>query len=750
PSLAPRHSSPPTMFSKATARLILPHRLFSTKKPAPFPTIATCPSPTCPCAPTPSMPPGFEIDRKTPLNGLISNYAQHVLICTGKNDWPSKIEDDSGDNLAADLKELIGGRGAVFSDPFQNVSILNSSFPSSVSRKSPLQTTSAYLLPAFKYVPFLPRVSFDSVEALVKGYLLPEKLHSAHDGLSPIHRDRLTRKPAYRGLLWGVRDVEDVLVLVCGHGGRDQRCGIFGPLLRREFEERLGGMGVDVLREEVDVEEGGRGLLEGEVGETRTTARVGLISHIGGHKFAGNVVIYLPPGLKTREGKRHPLAGAGIWYERVEPRHVEGIVRETILKGNVIAETTTWISRPFTITRLGRRIPWNSTLRRAFASEPERPPRARRIVKLKSLVYFAVLISLPYATYGWYERKSRPKLNGTSFVPFIITHKEQVSSSAFILTAMPKHMEGIKTEGTEGFFSRRIGAKHRNREILEDAWKHGLWSVEIKQPQIQVSRDYTPLPPASPEAEDEDLVYSKLRFLVRKIDGGEVSTYLSGLHVGDTVELRGPHLGFNAARAVLNDNPDRSNLSISILWSNRHRDDCPGIPCPQQGTKPPHGGAPNAMTSLLSQFRTRYGDKFTYASTVDEESTSITDRNILTAAQAPSKKTLTNKTISSSSLPPAATPCGYHSATALPSSSGRDATLEKSAACGCLDADGTPLKKTGKNLLMVSGPEGFITHFAGPKKWAQGMELQGPLGGVAARLWASNPTFWANWLVLKL
>ncbi len=62
------------------------------------------------------MPEGLEIDHQTSLNGLISNYYEHVLVCTGKDDWPSRIEDDnSGDNLAADLKELFG-RGGVFSD----------------------------------------------------------------------------------------------------------------------------------------------------------------------------------------------------------------------------------------------------------------------------------------------------------------------------------------------------------------------------------------------------------------------------------------------------------------------------------------------------------------------------------------------------------------------------------------------------------------------------------------------------------
>ena len=50
------------------------------------------------------------------MNGVMAGYAEHVLICTGKDDWASRIEDDDGgDNLAADLKELIG-RGGAYSD----------------------------------------------------------------------------------------------------------------------------------------------------------------------------------------------------------------------------------------------------------------------------------------------------------------------------------------------------------------------------------------------------------------------------------------------------------------------------------------------------------------------------------------------------------------------------------------------------------------------------------------------------------
>ncbi|KAM3080888.1 Altered inheritance of mitochondria protein 32 [Clarireedia jacksonii] len=310
--------------------------------PPPFPIIEKCPSPTCSCADSPEMPEGLEIDRSKPLNGTMAAYAEQVLICTGKPDWPSRIEEEnSGDNLAADIKELMG-RGGMYSDPYNNVSVTNASFPSTTPpRRSDIITTSAYVLPSFKYIPFLPRVSFDSVQALVKGYLLPTKLHPAHDNLSPIHKDRLLRSKEQADFLPGVKDVHDILVLICGHGGRDMRCGITGPILQAEFEKILPMKDVQVLQDPVGIGDGdgaSKDLLVGSGATARSTARVGLISHIGGHKFAGNVILYIPPKMKTKNGEPHPLAGCGIWYGRVEPKHVDGIVRETLLEGKVIEE----------------------------------------------------------------------------------------------------------------------------------------------------------------------------------------------------------------------------------------------------------------------------------------------------------------------------------------------------------------------------------------------------------------------------
>ena len=293
----------------------------------------------------PPLPDNLPIDYKSPLNGLIGAYNEHVLVCTGTSDWPSRIEDaNSGDNLVADLKELFG-RGGTYSDPYHNVSVLNASFPPSVPRSAvaqQLQSSSVYLLPSFTYVPFLPRLSFDAVEALAQGFLLPERLHPAHDGLlSPVHRDRLTRRPAVRSLLYGVREsIPDVLVLICGHGGRDARCGILGPVLQTAFERELARVGFRVEQGPVEIDDEGDGEAEPKK-ETpeKTPARVGLISHIGGHKFAGNVIVYLPPSLRTPDGlAAHPLAGYGVWYGRVEPQHVEGLVQETVLQGRVVEE----------------------------------------------------------------------------------------------------------------------------------------------------------------------------------------------------------------------------------------------------------------------------------------------------------------------------------------------------------------------------------------------------------------------------
>ncbi|PNS14415.1 Actin patches distal protein 1 [Sphaceloma murrayae] len=203
--------------------------------------------------------------------------------------------------------------------------ITNSSLP---APSSPSHQTTALTLPlSALHIPSLP-LDPASIEDFLRAFLLPETSRAqAPSQTRP--QPHLLRRPDLQSR-FVTRELDEVLVLVCSHGGRDARCGVLGPVLIREFEGVLAREGVRVLTEaeaeaEAEAEEKGE--------EPGLTARVAGISHVGGHKFAGNVIVYLPRGMRG-----NGLAGKGVWYGRVEPGHVEGIVRETVLGGRVIRE----------------------------------------------------------------------------------------------------------------------------------------------------------------------------------------------------------------------------------------------------------------------------------------------------------------------------------------------------------------------------------------------------------------------------
>lgn len=244
--------------------------------------------------------------------------------------------------------------------PFHNVMLTNSSFPPTTSGNHPTPEdstakpgtnpaidpksdppapsappappappASAFLLPSFHYVPSIP-LDNSSIETFLKAFVLPSRLHATHEALTREQKNILLRQPEMAKRFTGARKVDEIIILICGHGGRDQRCGILGPVLQAEFEDKLARQNIKVLKD-MPVEQAVEP--DDAVQEYVPTARVGLISHIGGHKFAGNVIVYVPPSFGG-----NALRGKGIWYGRVKPRHVEGIVDKTVLGGLVIKE----------------------------------------------------------------------------------------------------------------------------------------------------------------------------------------------------------------------------------------------------------------------------------------------------------------------------------------------------------------------------------------------------------------------------
>lgn len=87
---------------------------FASKISIPFqqpsvPIIETCPAPTCQCR---ESPPGLDIEREQNINGSMAAYAEQILICTGKEDWKSRIEDEEDAVLVNQLKKNLtrGGK----------------------------------------------------------------------------------------------------------------------------------------------------------------------------------------------------------------------------------------------------------------------------------------------------------------------------------------------------------------------------------------------------------------------------------------------------------------------------------------------------------------------------------------------------------------------------------------------------------------------------------------------------------------
>lgn len=112
----------------------------------------------------------------------------------------------------------------------------------------------------------------------------------------------------------------NTLVLLCSHATRDARCGQSAPLLRKEFERHLRPLGL--YRDLEDERPGGVGIY--------------FINHVGGHKFAANVMIYRRGDSASASGQRTDEAAQCMWLARVKPTDVENLVRYTILQGKLV------------------------------------------------------------------------------------------------------------------------------------------------------------------------------------------------------------------------------------------------------------------------------------------------------------------------------------------------------------------------------------------------------------------------------
>lgn len=188
-----------------------------------------------------------------------------------------------------------------------------------------LKPTKVLLLPSFT---FIENVTPNAVPDLVRHFIEPAPTTStpilndrrrkeSDVALSPIHTSMRSRPCPHKAV-----------ILMCSQKTRDARCGQSAPLLRREFRRHLQPLGL--YRDLDDERPGGVGIY--------------FISHVGGHKYSANVIIYRRGDLvqgsdsdsDSNSKERGEEAWQGIWLARVKPEDCEGIVKYTILQGKVV------------------------------------------------------------------------------------------------------------------------------------------------------------------------------------------------------------------------------------------------------------------------------------------------------------------------------------------------------------------------------------------------------------------------------
>lgn len=208
-----------------------------------------------------------------------------------------------------------------------------------------------------------------------------------------------------------------------------------------------------------------------------------------------------------------------------------------------------------------------------------------------------------------------------------------------------------------------------------------------------------------------------------------MSGYLDRLRIGAIVDIRGPRVEFEipggveevsflaggtgiapAMQVVCSLLEERKVEGeaprIRILWANRRREDCAGAPRAEKKrgwslwpseTVAGQTEVPNRIVKELQELERRYDGRVKVEYMVDEEGRFIGKADILK---------ITGGSSNSDSR--------------------------------------TNFARPGKRLLFISGPEGFVEFYAGPREVENGKLGQGRVGGVLGALKLDD------WTVVKL
>ena len=247
------------------------------------------------------------------MSGSVQRHLIHLLVCEPAlrepAEWPNEVEGVDGSIVAEVLKvtalykhvpirvssTATRTHGPMQSAPIHSSSGVDNSSAAAGEVPAPSESSPASII-AFPLHRRFDGVTRDNVADVVQRVLTMTD-STTNATISPPKSSN--KSSAIMSELRGT------YFLICSHTKRDPRCGVLGPILIEQIlsEARQRGVADDV------------------------TALP--ISHIGGHKFAGNVIAY----------------GDGSWYGRVTPCHAHVLLDAYINKDKSAMEKLQIIKR---------------------------------------------------------------------------------------------------------------------------------------------------------------------------------------------------------------------------------------------------------------------------------------------------------------------------------------------------------------------------------------------------------------------
>lgn len=179
------------------------------------------------------------LNKDGDLLGSIDSFKKHILLCSGQLDWPSDITEVDG--LAKEFSKYIKSIRDKLVDKVK------------ISACSELSSSSS---------------NGSGMDVLIFPDLVRYKNVTEQD-IPGIVESQIVADTPYEALQY--EKITGDWIFVCTHNERDRRCGVCGPRLLLEFNNAINSPQYSKYADRIHVR---------------------AISHVGGHKYAGNVLIY--------------------------------------------------------------------------------------------------------------------------------------------------------------------------------------------------------------------------------------------------------------------------------------------------------------------------------------------------------------------------------------------------------------------------------------------------------------------------